>query len=96
MHDIRFVRDNPEAFDQGLQRRGLAPASAGILEIDKRRRAAISESEAIQARRKTLSQQIGMAKRKGEPADELMAEVAGLEEGLKKGEAEAQRLDEEL
>jgi len=96
MHDIRFVRDNPEAFDQGLQRRGLAPASAGILEIDKRRRAAISESEAIQARRKTLSQQIGMAKRKGEPADELMAEVAGLEEGLKKGEAEAQHLDEEL
>ncbi|MCA0250337.1 MAG: serine--tRNA ligase, partial [Proteobacteria bacterium] len=96
MHDIRFVRDTPEAFDKGLQRRGLVPASAGILEIDKRRRAAISESETIQARRKTLSQQIGIAKRKGEPADALMAEVAGLEEGLKKGEAEAQRLDEEL
>ena len=96
MHDIRFVRDTPEAFDKGLQRRGLAPASAGILELDKRRRAAISESEAIQAKRKTLSQQIGIAKRKGEPADALMAEVAGLEEGLKKGEAEAQHLDEEL
>lgn len=96
MHDIRFVRDNPEAFDKGLQRRGLAPVSAEILEIDKRRRGAISESESTQARRKALSQQIGAAKRKGEPADALMAEVAGLEEGLKAGEAEAQRLDEEL
>ena len=54
MHDIRFVRDNPEAFDQGLQRRGLAPVSAEILEVDKRRRAAISESESTQARRKAL------------------------------------------
>ena len=33
---------------------------------------------------------------RGEPADALMAEVANLEESLKKGEAEAQRLDEEL
>jgi seryl-tRNA synthetase len=96
MHDIRFVRENPKAFDKGLRRRGLDPAAAAILEVDKRRRAAISESEAIQARRKTLSQQIGMAKRKGENADTLMAEVASLEEGLRNGEREAQRLDEEL
>lgn len=96
MHDIRFVRENPEAFDKGLRRRGLEPAAAAILEVDKRRRAAISESEAIQARRKTLSQQIGMAKRKGENADTLMTEVASLEEALRNGEREAQRLDEEL
>jgi seryl-tRNA synthetase len=85
MHDIRFIRETPEAFDAGLKKRGLAPLSAEILDIDRRRRAAISESEAIQAKRKTLSQQIGMAKRKGEPADELMAEVAGLEAGAEEG-----------
>ena len=96
MHDIRFIRENPAAFDAGLKKRNLAPLSAGILEIDKRRRAAISESEAIQARRKSLSQQVGMAKRKGENADALMAEVAGLEESLKKGEADAAELDAEL
>jgi seryl-tRNA synthetase len=96
MHDIRFIRDNPEAFDAGLKKRNLAPLSAELLEIDKRRRAAISESEAAQARRKTLSRQIGIAKGKGEAADALMAEVAALEASLKKGEAEAQRLDEEL
>ena len=96
MHDIRFIRESPEAFDAGLKKRNLAPLSAELLEIDKRRRAAISESETLQARRKALSQQIGIAKRKGDPAEALMAEVAALEESLKKGEAEAARLDEEL
>lgn len=96
MHDIRFIRENPAAFDAGLKKRNLAPLSAEILAIDTRRRAAITESEQVQARRKTLSQQIGMAKRKGENADALMAEVASLEEGLKKGEALAAELDAEL
>jgi seryl-tRNA synthetase len=96
MHDIRFIRETPEAFDAGLKKRGLAPLSAELLEIDKRRRAAISESEGAQAKRKALSQQIGIAKRKGEAADALMAEVAGLEETLKKGEALASELDRKL
>ena len=96
MHDIRFIRDHPEAFDAGLKKRNLPPIAAELLAIDKRRRAAISESEAAQARRKALSRQIGIAKAKGEPAEALMEEVANLEASLKKGEAEAQRLDEEL
>src|SRR5215468_9633362 len=96
MHDIRFIRENPAAFDAGLKKRNLAPLSAELLEIDKGRRAAISQSEAAQAKRKALSRQIGIAKGKGEPADALMAEVAALEAELRQGEAEAQRLDEEL
>ena len=96
MHDIRFIREQPAAFDAGLKKRNLAPLSAELLEIDKRRRAAISESEQIQARRRALSQQIGVAKRKGENTNALMAEVAGLEASLKKGEAQAAELDAEL
>jgi seryl-tRNA synthetase len=96
MHDIRFIRENPAEFDAGLKKRNLAPLSAGLLEIDKRRRAAITEAESIQARRKQLSQQIGIAKRKGESADAAMAEVAALEDTLKKSEAEAAELDSEL
>ncbi|SKA39777.1 seryl-tRNA synthetase [Enhydrobacter aerosaccus] len=96
MHDIRFIRDNPAAFDAGLKKRNLAPLSAELLEIDRRRRTAISESESAQAKRKALSRQIGIAKGKGEPTEALMAEVAALEESLKKGEAEAAELDAEL
>ncbi|MGD9880127.1 MAG: serine--tRNA ligase [Reyranella sp.] len=96
MHDIRFIRDNPQAFDAGLRKRNLAPLSGELLDIDTRRRAAITESEAAQARRKALSRQIGIAKGRGEPADALMAEVAEIDAGLKAGETEARRLDEEL
>jgi seryl-tRNA synthetase len=96
MHDIRFIRENPAAFDAGLKKRNLAPLSAEILEVDKRRRAAITEAESVQARRKQLSPQIGIAKRKGENADAAMAEVASLEETLKKSEALAAELDAEL
>ena len=52
MHDIRFIRENPAAFDAGLKKRHLEPLSAEILAVDTRRRAAITESEQIQARRK--------------------------------------------
>jgi seryl-tRNA synthetase len=96
MHDIRFIRDNPQAFDAGLRKRNLAPLSSELLEIDKRRRAAITDAESAQARRKALSRQVGIAKGKGESADALMAEVAEIDAGLKAGEAAAQRLDEEL
>jgi seryl-tRNA synthetase len=96
MHDIRAIRENPAAFDAGLKKRNLAPLSAALLEIDGRRRAAITESEQIQAKRRQLSQQIGLAKRKGENTDQPMAEVAELEQVLKKREADAAELDAEL
>src|SRR6476660_7779690 len=96
MHDIRFIRDTPAAFDAGLKKRNLAPLSAEILEIDKRRRAAITENEGLQAKRRQLSQQIGIAKRKGEDADGLMVEVAALEAKQRKSEALAAELDAEL
>ncbi|MBV8186479.1 MAG: serine--tRNA ligase [Alphaproteobacteria bacterium] len=96
MHDIRFIREHPAQFDAGLKKRNLPPMAEELLAIDKKRRAAISASEAAQARRKALSRQIGVAKAKGEAADNLMAEVAALEEELRKGEAEAQHLDEQL
>ena len=96
MHDIRTIRDNPEAFDAALARRGMAPMSTALLEIDRRRRAAITDSEQTQARRKALSKQIGMARGKGEPVEALMAEVNGLDEAQKAAEKAAAAADTEL
>ena len=45
MHDIKSIRDNPDAFDAALKRRGLEPLSASLLAIDEKRRAAILASE---------------------------------------------------
>jgi seryl-tRNA synthetase len=38
MHDIKWIRENPEAFDAGLKRRGLEPQSAALLALDDKRR----------------------------------------------------------
>ncbi len=75
MHDIKSIRDNPQAFDAGLKRRGLAPLSAALLAIDEKRRAAILASEQAQARRNAASKEIGEAKKAKDDAraSKLMA-----------------------
>jgi seryl-tRNA synthetase len=98
MHDIKSIRDNPEAFDAALQRRGLAPLSASLLAIDEKRRAAILASEQAQARRNSASKEIGEAKKAKDDARAatLMAEVAELKTTMPQLEAAAKAADEEL
>ncbi|UEM18768.1 serine--tRNA ligase [Skermanella mucosa] len=86
MHDLRLIRDNPEAFDRGLARRGLSPMSGEILDLDASRRAAQTALQEMQARRNEASKEIGKAKREGRGAQDLMAEVAGLKEGIQQTE----------
>ena len=66
MHDIRFIRDNPDAFDRALARRGLAPEAKRLIELDEKRRAKILELETAQARRNAASKDIGEAKKSKE------------------------------
>jgi seryl-tRNA synthetase len=98
MHDIKWIRDNPRAFDLGLRRRGLAPMSELVLAIDERRRAAISASEQAQARRNAASKEIGDAKKAKDEARaaRLMAEVAELKTSMPELEQAAKSADEEL
>jgi seryl-tRNA synthetase len=98
MHDIKSIRDNPQAFDAALKRRGLAPLSGSLLAIDEKRRAAILASEQAQARRNAASKEIGDAKKaKDEPrAAKLMAEVADLKTTMPQLEQAAKIADEEL
>jgi len=98
MHDIKWIRDNPDAFDLGLKRRGLAPLSASLLSIDEKRRAAILKSEQAQARRNTASKEIGDAKKAKDEARAaaLMAEVAELKTTMPELELAAKAADEEL
>ncbi|QOZ09470.1 serine--tRNA ligase [Bradyrhizobium sp. CCBAU 51765] len=98
MHDIKSIRDNPQAFDAGLARRGLKPMSAALLAIDERRRAAILASEQAQARRNAASKEIGDAKKAKDEARaaRLMAEVADLKTTMPQLEAAAKAADEEL
>ncbi|PQM27817.1 serine--tRNA ligase [Sphingopyxis lindanitolerans] len=95
MHDIRLIRDNPQAFDAGLARRGLEPLSAEILGLDASLRALQTEIQAALARRNEASKAIGQAMATGDKdkAEALKAEVADLKATLPaKEEAERERL----
>ncbi len=82
MHDIRWIRENPDAFDAGLGRRGLAPLSTQALVIDTDNRTITTELQDLQTRRKDASKQIGALKGKGEDATAQMAEVSGLKDSM--------------
>jgi seryl-tRNA synthetase len=78
MHDIRFIRENPSAFDQGLGRRGLKAMSGEILAFDQTWRGATAKLQEMQSFRNDASKKIGQAKaaKNEAEAQRLMAEVA--------------------
>ena len=98
MHDIRFIRENADAFDAALARRGIAPAAAKILALDKEWRALQAEMQEDQHRRNVLSKEVGKIKSEGGDASAQMAEVAELKTRLETHNNSdlAARLDAEL
>ena len=98
MHDLRFIRENPEAFDAGLSARGAEPTAARVLDLDERRRALTTRLQEAQSRRNEASKAIGQAMAKGDTAtaESLKAEVAKLKADLPALEDEERTLGEEL
>jgi seryl-tRNA synthetase len=98
MYDIKWIRENPDAFDRGLKRRGLEPLSKKLLALDEKRRAAITKFEQAQARRNAASKEIGEAKKAKDEgrAYKLMAEVNELKVTLPALEEEQKTLGAEL
>jgi len=102
MHDIRLIRENPEAFDAALARRGVAAMASEIMTLDEKRRALLTELQIGQARRNEASKAIGAAKaaKDDATASGLMSEVSALKERLPAIEAESaaigQALDDRL
>ena len=96
MHDIRQIRAAPDAFDQGLARRGVAAAAQRILDLDRRRRAVQTALQEMLERRNEASRQIGQAKRAGGGAAALVAEVQALKDRIATGESQGKALESEL
>ncbi|GHE91934.1 serine--tRNA ligase [Aliiroseovarius zhejiangensis] len=98
MHDIRLIRDNPEAFDAGMARRGLSPLSGEILALDEARRASILAAETAQADANKAAKSVGAAKASGDEAEfeRLRALVADKKSEIAKLNDEAKALDAKL
>jgi seryl-tRNA synthetase len=98
MHDLKYIRENPQAFDAALIRRGAAPVAASVLALDENRRALLTEMQNAQARRNEASKAIGAAMGKGDTAtaEALKAEVAALKDTLPALEEQERAAGEEL
>ncbi|MBL9046779.1 MAG: serine--tRNA ligase [Tabrizicola sp.] len=98
MHDIRFIRETPAAFDAALSRRGLEPMSASLLAMDEARRSLIHQSETAKAEINALSKAAGEAKARGDDASfaDLRAQVAGKKAASEQYAQGAERIDGEL
>ncbi len=66
MHDIRYIRENPTAFDAEMERRGLPEQSPIILALDITRREAIATKQEAETERNAASKLIGAAKARGD------------------------------
>ena len=98
MHDIKWIRENPEAFDAALARRGVEPAAAGLIALDEKRRSVIQSLQDMQSRRNAASKEIGaaMAQKNMELAEKLKAEVADLKDKMPRAEEEDRQVTAEL
>jgi seryl-tRNA synthetase len=100
--DVRWIRDNKDAFIKGLADRGFEASARAtlnkIVKFDEERRTAIQKLQEAQSRRNAASKEIGAAKAKKNEAEanRLMEEVAALKGTIQEGEAEEKRLDDEL
>lgn len=97
MFDLKWIRENPEALDSGLARRGLPPQAALIIEKDEKRRNVQTELQHLQNERNTVAKAIGQAKQQGgdaaafmEKAAEIKKQIPALEEQSRQVEAELQ------
>ena len=96
MFDLRFIRTQPDLFDQGLRRRGLAPLSTSILEIDQRHRHALTEMQARQAALNALAKTYGTVKAANGNVQELTQNIDQTKQELKDYKARADQAEQEL
>ncbi len=98
MHDIKAIRDNPDAFDLGLARRGLPAMSADLLTIDAQKRDHMQKLQEAQARRNAVSKEVGEAMRAGDraKAEALKIDVARLKDFIASGEDTERQLGNKL
>lgn len=98
MHDIRFIRENPDAFDAAMKKRGRGPEASRLLALDTARREATARLQEIETERNAKSKLIGQAKAKGDDAlfNQLRAEVDALKGEMEAADAAQKSADEAL
>lgn len=96
MLDVKWVRENPDLFDESMVNRNSEPCSEKILDLDKKNREIISKIQSIQAQRNEIAARIGIAKRNKQDASELETKSTRLKGEMASLEQEQVKFSSEL
>lgn len=98
MLDIKWIRDNAEALDAALAKRGAEPLAAGLIALDEKRRSVVQSLQDMQSRRNAASKEIGaaMGKKDMDLAEKLKAEIAHLKDLMPAAEEEERQVSADL
>ena len=96
MLDIKFIRSNPDEVVRAMKTRGMDLDLSEFLSLDERRRKILSEVEQLKSKRNTVSKEIGMMKKNGENADELVKEMGQVGDEIKKLDDDVKEIDAAL
>ncbi|MGI9353214.1 MAG: serine--tRNA ligase [Rhizobiaceae bacterium] len=94
MFDIKWIKENPKVFNEGMSQRSNPVTAEELLKLDDARRGHIAKLQDAQTRRNAASKEIGAAMGSGdkEKAEKLKAEVSEIKEFIQNGEEEERRL----
>ena len=93
MIDIELIREKPEFVKESFKRRGKEVPLTEIIDLDQKRRTAISEMDSLRARRNAVSKEIGSSKEK---PPELIAEMRQVGARIKDLEGEENEISDRL
>ncbi len=96
MLDIQQLRNDLDGVVSQLKKRSFEFDAASFSALEQERKTVQTNTEALQAKRNAASKSIGFAKSKGEDVSVIMAEVAGLGDAQKAGEARLAEIQEQL
>ena len=95
MIDIKYIRDNPNEFDNAMIARGNAIRSKEILELDEKKRQKIQLIQELQATRNKIAQEIAILKKNNSDSTHLLDQSKKINQQLTSEESNF-NLDKEL
>ncbi len=96
MHDIKFIRSNPEDFDVGIKKRGLPACAGEILQIDGQIRQLQTEIQEMQAARNSIAKEMANYRASGQNGSALAARASEIKQTLPAHEKQLSELQEAI
>ena len=82
MHNIRYIRNNPEQFEKLMKRRGILINSSEILDIDNSIRSYQTKMQVLQEKRNKASKEIGQMIAQGSDISDLKKNISDFKNDL--------------